>query len=191
MVLTTDVLLKGQIWAETIDSLAPLFKDRPNYDLFMLCIAIGIMYDQRIESFEETEEPPRNVPRNVMQNNDHGRLDFWFQAAILTTQTMEITEEDRLELAFGSKNEEVNSQSNKKAKKELEIDVSPVVANFRKMDFLTQFANFGVTILHEQIGDTLIESMENIKNFLTTALEGTNFGLDDIPDDVLLYDDLV
>lgn len=188
MVLTTDVLLKGQIWAETIDNLAPLFK-RPNYDIFMLCTAIGIMYDQRIESFEEIEESPRNVPRNVMQNNDEGRLDFWFQAAILTTKTMEITEEDRLELAFGSKNEELNSQSNKKAKKELEIDVSPVVANFRKMDFLTQFANFGVTILHEQIGDTLIESMENIKNFLTSALEGTNFGLDDIPDEMLLYDD--
>ena len=102
---------------------------------------------------------------------------------------MEITEEDRLELALGSKNEELNSQSNKKAKKELEIDVSPVVANFRKMDFLTQFANFGVTILHEQIGDTLIESMENIKNFLTSALEGTNFSLDDIPDEMLLYDD--
>ena len=56
MVLTTDVLLKGQIWAETIDNLAPLFK-RPNYDIFMLCTAIGIMYDQRIESFEEIEEP--------------------------------------------------------------------------------------------------------------------------------------
>ena len=162
MELTTDVLLKGSTWAATIDSLSPIFKTRTNYSIYILCIAIGIMYDGRIESFEEGDEPPRNVPRNVMQNNDGGKLDFMFQAAILSTQTEELSEEDRLELAFGEKTE------------------------FKKLDFLTQFANFGVTKLAELVGETIVESMENIKNFLTTTVEGSNFEIDGIPDDVLL-----
>lgn len=162
MELTTDVLLKGSTWAATIDSLSPVFKTRTNYSIYILCIAIGIMYDERIESFEEGDEPPRNVPRNVMQNNDGGKLDFMFQAAILSTQTEELSEEDRLELAFGEKTE------------------------FKKLDFLTQFANFGVTKLAELVGETIVESMENIKDFLTATVEGSNFEIDGIPDDVLL-----
>ena len=162
MELTTDVLLKGSTWAATIDSLAPVFKTRTNYSIYILCMTIGIMYDERIESFEEGEEPPRNVPRNVMQNNDGGKLDFMFQAAILSTQTEELSEEDRLELAFGEKSE------------------------FKKLEFLTQFANFGVTKLAELVGETIVESMENIKNFLTTTVEGSNFEIDGIPDDILL-----
>lgn len=164
MELTTDVLLKGPTWATTIDSLAPIFKTRTNYSIYILCIAIGLMYDERIESFEEGEEPPRNVPRNVMQNNDGGKLDFMFQAAILSTQTEELSEEDRLELAFGEK------------------------TDFRKLEFLTQFANFGVTKLSELVGETVVESMENIKTFLTTTVEGSNFEIDGIPDDILLED---
>lgn len=166
MELTTDVLLKGEIWAKTIDSLAPIFKTRTNYSLFILCMSIGIMYDKRIESFEEIDEPPRNVPRNVMQNNDNevGKLDYMFQAAILSTLTVDLTEDERLELAFGEKTE------------------------FKKLEFLTQFANFGVTKLYELVGETTIESMENIKNFLTSTIEGNNFDLDGLPDDVLLED---
>ena len=162
MELTTDVLLKGETWAKTIDSLAPIFKTRTNYSIFILCMSIGIMYDQRIETFEEGEEPPRNVPRNVMQNNDGGKLDFMFQAAILSTQTENLTEDERLELAFGEK------------------------TDFKKLEFLTQFANFGVTKLAELVGETPIESMDNITNFLTSTVEGTNYDVDGIPDDILL-----
>ena len=180
MELTKDVLLRGPIWARAIDKLTPIFKTRTNYSIYMLCISIGIMYDQRIEKFDEDEDylgilnstseednnTPRNVPRNVMQNNDNGKMDFMFQAAILSTKTEQLTEDERLELAFGEG------------------------TDFDKLNFLTQFANYGVTKLAEQIGETLIESMENIKGFLTSTIEGNNFDINAIPDDVWLDDDM-
>lgn len=101
-----------------------------------------------------------------MRNHDNGKLDFIFQAAILSTSTEAFTEDERLDLAFGDKTE------------------------FNKIDFLTQFANFGVTKLAELIGDTTLESMENIKNFLASSIEGRNLDIDALPDDILLDDEI-
>lgn len=50
---------------------------------------------------------------------------------------------------------------------------------------MTQFANLGVTKLVEHIGSTLLESMDNIKNFLAATVEGNNFDIDALPDDLL------
>ena len=130
--------------------------------LFMLSISIGIMYDKRIEKPEENGEDPTSIGRNVFFNNDNGKLDFMFQAAILSTTTQELSEEDRLDLAFGEKTE------------------------FNKMGFLIEFANFGVTKLVEQIDDTPLETIENIKNFLIASVEGRNLDVDGLPDDYLL-----
>ena len=158
MEITTDVALRGAAWDQAIDALAPLFKPRSQYSIFMLSLSIGIMYDRRIVSEEDYRH---SVPRNVIQNNDNGKLDFMFQAAILSTTTESLTEDQRLELAFGEK------------------------TDFKKIDFLTQFANFGVTKLVEHIGSSNVESMENIKNFLATTVEGNNFDIDALPDDLL------
>lgn len=165
MELTTDVLLRGATWNRTIDELAPIFKTRTNYSVYMLCMSIGIMYDQRIEKFDDGDVEPKSVPRNVMQNQDNGKLDFMFQAAILSTKTEDLPEDKRLELAFGDKEEN---------------------EGFNKLGFLTQFANYGVTKLAEQIGETPVESMENIKSFLTSTVEGNNFDINAIPDDIWL-----
>ena len=134
--------------------------------IYMLSLSIGIMYDKREEKLpiEEGEEI-RSVPRNVIRNNDNGKLDFIFQAAILSTTTEQFSEEERLDLAFGEK------------------------TDFKKIEFLTQFANFGVTKLIEYIGDTPIESMENIKNFFALTVEGRNLEIDALPDDILLSDE--
>ena len=142
MEITTDISLRGTAWNTVIENLSDIFKTRPNYMFYMLSLSIGIMYDKREEKLpiEEGEEI-RSVPRNVIRNNDNGKLDFMFQAAILSTTTEQFSEEERLDLAFGEK------------------------TDFKKIEFLTQFANFGVTKLIEYIGDTPIESMENIKNF--------------------------
>lgn len=158
MEITTDVALRGAAWDQAIDALSPLFKPRSQYNIFMLSLSIGIMYDRRIVSEEDYRH---SVPRNVIQNNDNGKLDFMFQAAILSTTTESFTEDQRLELAFGEK------------------------TDFKKIDFLTQFANFGVTKLVEHIGSSNVESMENIKNFLATTVEGNNFDIDALPDDLL------
>lgn len=166
MEITTDISLRGTAWNTAIENLSDIFKTRPNYMIYMLSLSIGIMYDKREEKLpiEEGEEV-RSVPRNVIRNNDNGKLDFMFQAAILSTTTEQFSEEERLDLAFGEK------------------------TDFKKIEFLTQFANFGVTKLIEYIGDTSIESMENIKNFFALTVEGRNLEIDALPDDILLSDE--
>lgn len=164
MELTTDVLLRGTAWDKAISSLGDIFKTRTNYSIYMLCVSIGVMYDKRIEKPDENNEEPRTVPRNVLQNNDNGKLDFIFQAAILSTTTETLTEDERLDLAFGEK------------------------TTFNKMAFITQFANYGVTKLVELIGSSPVESMENIKNFFAATIEGRNFDIDTLPDDILLIE---
>jgi len=162
MELTTDVLLRGTAWNKAIEGLSSIFSTRTHYSIYVLSTSIGIMYDKRIEKPIEEGEDPKNVPRNVLRNNDNGKLDFFFQAAILSTSTESITEDERLELAFGDK------------------------SDFNKIAFLTQFANFGITKLVELIGDSDIVTMDNIKNFLTATVEGRNFEIDELPDDILL-----
>lgn len=162
MEITTDVYLRGTAWNRAIDELSSIFKTRTHYMLYILSLTIGIMYDQRIEKPVEENEEVKSVPRNVIRNNDNGKLDFMFQAAILSTTTENFSEEERLDLALGEKTE------------------------FKRIDFLTQFANFGVTKLVELIGDTPLESMENIKNFLFSTVEGRNLDIDALPDDILL-----
>ena len=162
MEITTDVYLRGTAWNRAIDELSSIFKTRTHYMLYILSLTIGIMYDQRIEKPVEENEEVKSVPRNVIRNNDNGKLDFMFQAAILSTTTESFSEEERLDLAFGEKTE------------------------FKRIDFLTQFANFGVTKLVELIGDTPLESMENIKNFWFSTVEGRNLDIDALPDDILL-----
>lgn len=164
MEITTDVLLRGTEWKKAIDGLSNIFKTRPHYMLYILSMSIGIMYDRRIEKPIEDGEEPKSVPRNVLRNNDNGKLDFIFQAAILTTTTEDFSEEERLDLAFGEK------------------------TDFNKMHFLTQFANFGVTKLVEQIGSSPVETMYNIKNFLESSFEGRNFEIDDLSNQLDLDD---
>lgn len=159
MEITTDIALRGTAWDTAIDALSPLFKPRAQYSIYMLSLSIGIMYDRRIASDEDYRH---SVPRNVIQNNDNGKLDFMFQSAILSTTTESFTEDQRLELAFGEK------------------------TDFKKIDFLTQFANFGVTKLVELIGSSPLETMENVKNFLCATVEGNNFDIDALPDDLLM-----
>lgn len=164
MEITTDVLLRGTEWVKAIDNLSSIFKTRTHYSIFMLSLSIGIMYDQRIEKPEENGEDPKSIARNVLQNNDNGKLDFMFQAAILSTTTVSLSEEERLDLAFGEN------------------------TSFNRIGFLIQFANFGVTKLNECIGDSPVESMENIKNFLISTVEGRNLEINALPDEILLED---
>lgn len=163
MEITSDILLRGTAWNEVVEKLSGIFATRTNYSLFILCTTIGIMYDKRINKPEENGEDPKNVPRNVIQNNDNGKLDFMFQAAVLSTSTFDFTEEERLSIAFGDG----------------KIELS-------KTGFLTEFANYGVTELAKLIGTTHIESMDNIRDFLVSTVEGRNFDIDPLSDDILL-----
>lgn len=165
MEVRSDIMLRGTAWDNAFKNLSDIFKTRTNYSIYIISLAIGLIYDKRIDIPEDNGEEERSVPRNVIQNNDNGKLDYFFQAAVLSTMTEEFTEEQRLELAFGEKTE------------------------FNKIAFLTSFANFGVTKLIECIGATNIESMENIKNFLIATVEDRNLDIDEISDDILLSED--
>lgn len=165
MEITSDILLRGTAWNKAIADLGQIFTTRTHYSIYMLSLSIGIMYDKRIEAPAEDGEDVKTVPRTVIVNNDNGKLDFYFQAAILSTTTVMMEEEERLELAFGEK------------------------TAFNKIAFLTQFANFGVTKLVELIGDTPLESMDAIKNFMVSTVEGRNFDIDDLTIDDLTIEE--
>ena len=168
MEIRTDVPLRGTAWDSAINSYTGIFEPATQYMLFMLALSIGIMYDQRIAVPEGSDlHNSRTVPRNVINNYDRGKLDFYFQAAILTTTTEELSEERRLELAFGNDTE------------------------YRKIDLLVEFANFGIIKILDQVGGTAIETMENLKNFLTATVEGRNFDIDALSEedlDILDYE---
>jgi len=167
MEFRSDIVLKGAAWDQIIKKFNKIFSTRTKFSIYLLSLAIGIMYDQRIEKLEESEESDTyNVPRTVLiKQNMDGRIDFMFQAAILTSQTVDFNEDKRLELAFGDNND-----------------------SYKKMEFLTEFANFGATKLAEKVGNSDLESMENIKNFLVSTLEGRNFDIDGLSDEDLLSD---
>lgn len=165
MVITSDIMLKGAEWHTADEKLSTIFSKWPHYMIYYLSLSIGILYDKRIAEFED-DGYVMSVPRNVLQNNASTTLDYFFQTAILTTCTETLTEKDRLSLAFAD---------------------TPSV-EFNKIAFLTEFANFGVTILVGLIGESELESMENIKNFLASTMEGTNFEIFDITDEIFEED---
>lgn len=159
MVLTTDISVYGEYWVKTFQSLEDIFTKRTQYDIYMLSIAIGVMYDKRLPK-DVNSDYVRYIPRNVVQNNDHGRLDYMYQAAIITTKTETYSEEERLRLAFDE-------------------------SDFNKIAFLTEFANYGVKKLYESIGTTSLQTMQNIKDFLFNSVDGNNLDMDGISEDIL------
>ena len=44
MEITTDVILKGNLWKELTEKLRPIFKT--NWEVYKICTGIGIMYDK-------------------------------------------------------------------------------------------------------------------------------------------------
>lgn len=169
MELTTDIQLKGTPWITAIDGFSAIFKARPHYMLYMLAMTVGIRYDKAIKELPTAGENIPSVPRNVMQNNAGNKLDFIFQAAILSTTTLNLTEKKRLELAFGESKLEDGEKE------------------FNKIGFLTEFANFGVTKLVEQIGDTPMETMMNLKDFLDSIVDDVT-DANDLDDEIEEFD---
>lgn len=172
MEITTDVMLKGPEWRKALTALEPFFPQslQPNYSLFIIGASIGMMYDKQLETAgEESEEDKDNrasVPRTVLHRHNTD-LDFLFQAAILTSESVDFTEEQRMDLAFNPSSE----------------------IAFNRIEFLVKFANFGVIKLLEQVSDEEIDTMEKIKGFLASTVEGYNFEIDSISEEELGLED--
>ena len=173
MEIKGDVSLKGSDWRKALNILSPFFPQslQPNYSVFVISVSVGIMYDKQADyAGEETEEEKDNrpsVPRTVLHPHNTD-LDFLFQSAILTSSLVSYTEKERMSLAFDPK---------------CEIE-------FNRLEFLTKFANFGVQKLLEKTSDEPAETMQNLKLFLASTIEGYNYEIDSISDDDLEIDDL-
>ena len=152
--LTTDAYLKGPIWHDTLDKLVgTVFETQ--WDVFALCISIGMMYDGQIETDSMVpagyEVEPHSVGRNVLgKAQNRALLEFMFQTALVTTKHLDLDEDARLELAFNDKSKP---------------DFNPVA-------FLTKFANYGITKLSDVISDTEdVELLESLMTFLNSTYE--------------------
>ena len=169
MVIASNIRLKGAVWNDTIAALDEFFT-RPVYDTFMLALSIGIMYDKRIEKFDE-DDIVKELPKTVLVSYGNVKLDLCFQTAILCTETEDLSEEERLKLAF--------SESK---------DLPEEWQDVKKISFLIEFANFGVTKLKEKLGINSVETMDNLKSFLVATASGRNIEINGIPDEMLFED---
>lgn len=164
MEVTNDIILKGTAWGTAFEKLNDIFSRATHYQIFIVSLAIGIMSDSQIDSLEGEET--YSVPRNVIVNHDRGTLDFFYQAALLSSKTVEYDEDTRLEYAFAD-----------------DVD-------FDKIKFLRGFANYGVTKLVDKIGYTTLESMDNINKYIQACIEGKYYDLNELSlDDIDLIDD--
>lgn len=173
MEITSDVILKGSDWRKALDTLAPFFPQalQPNYSIYVISMSIGIMYDKQAESAGEEndldKESRASVPRTVLHPHNTD-LDFLFQSAILASSLVSYNEEQRMDLAFNPS---------------CEIKIN-------RLEFLTKFANFGVSKLLEQISDEPTDTMERIKRFLASTVEGYNYEIDSISEEDIEIDDI-
>ena len=171
MEITSDVPLKGGLWRKALQVFAPFFPQslQPNYSIYVLSMSIGIMYDKQLEmAGDEVEDETRpSVPRTVLYSHNTD-LDFLFQSAILTSSNVDFDEEQRMDLAFNS----------------------DCKTKFNRLDFLTKFANYGVTKLLKQSSDEPVETMEQIKRYLASIVEGYNYEINSISDEDIGIEDL-
>lgn len=160
MVISSDIVLKGSVWRQAVDIYKPFFSERPNYDVFLFSTAIGVMYDKRKESVDDKTDAEIQIPRTVF-NSRTTPFKHLMQSAILTTETETLDDEKRLRIAFSEEED------------------------FNAIQFLIEFANFGVEKLIELQGVNDLEIMENIKNFLVNTVEDSNYEIHEISPEII------
>jgi len=115
-------------------------------DLLIFSISIGIVYDERREVLgEERIEIARNT---LMQPRLRKALNFLFQTAVLTNEDLsKIYDDDtRMQLAF---------------------DDDFKVENFDRLQFLLEFAPFGLDMIEERVlHDNPGTAIDNLEEFL-------------------------
>lgn len=123
-------------------------------DLLIFAMSIGIVHDQRQKpTGEEKIEVARNT---IVQPRLKRSLDFLFQTAILTTSDIQekIDEDTRMRLAFND---------------EYEIE------GFDKMNFLLEFAPYGLDLIDQKILDKdPVNAVLNLNEFFEGLFEDQN-----------------
>ncbi len=164
MRIGSNIVLRGDAWAEAIDKLKPIIDTF--YGVYVISVAIGIFTDKQIDALDSTLYPDSKFEINSsMLHHNSQTLDLLFKSAIITTGNVEFLEDLRMELAF---NDDTRSEEAK---------------NFNQMGFLTKFANYGVTQLAQRITDDPLESIEAINKYIVECSDGLrfeDFELDDL-----------
>ena len=137
MQLSSDITMIHPLWERADKELcsnSELGVFNRLVDVYVLACAIGIKEDKIIseDSIEDPLSSPKTIGRNTHRENLDIRdiLDYMLQNALINSSTINFDEEERLKLAFNP--DYVNKKVN--------------AANF-----LTGFANYGITKIFERI----------------------------------------
>ncbi len=144
MNLNSDLILTHPLWdraeTELIDT-KHIFARL--VDIFVIACAIGIQSDKTITEFEQSNQA-RTIGRNTISNlaNQDLRdlMDFMLQNAVLTSKTINLSNDDRIRLAF---------------------DPEYSLPKLSPAAFLIGFANYGISEIFNKI-----DSSENINNIV-------------------------
>lgn len=191
MEIKSDIICKGSAWYKVGNGYG--YNEKPKFfstfwASFKLCMAIGILYDQQLDDETEFEEEEKmTVPRSMFNRHDE-EMKFFFQSAILASNCVDLSEKDRLYLAFS---EDVSEE-------ELEGDdyevltkgISEEALKFDRILFLKKFANYGAMRLAEILSDIDSETMEELAEFLVDSYNGETEELIKMKEVECLMDDI-
>ncbi len=175
MEIKTDIICWGNTWYQVGRGYGynetPIFF-KTFWATFKLCIAIGILYDKQLEDEENADEEEKMTVPRTMFNRHSGEMQFFFQSAILSSKCVDLSEKDRLYLAFSEdiSEEEMEGEDYETLTK----GVMEAALNFDKVEFLKKFANYGATKMLESLVDNEVETMENLATFLVDSYKGNN-----------------
>ena len=137
MQLSSDLEMRNPLWERADNELCSnneLGIFNRLVDVYVLACAIGIKEDKVIydADIDNPLATPKTIGRNTHRENLDIRdlLDFMLQNALIHSQTINLDMDERLKLAFNP------DYNNKK---------------LRAADFLTGFANYGITKIFENL----------------------------------------
>lgn len=157
MQLSSDITMYHPLWERADNELCStneLGIFNRLVDVYVLACAIGIKEDKVIidDDIDDPLSSPKTIGRNTHRENLDIRdlLDFMLQNALINSATISLDEDERLKLAFDP------DYANKK------INAS---------NFLTGFANYGITKIYENItsNSTLVVESDLYKYFESLA----------------------
>lgn len=191
MEIKSDIICRGHVWYQIGQRYGygekPVFF-KTFWATFKLCVAIGILYDKQLDDEDDADEEERMMVPRTMFNRNMGEMQFFFQSAILSSKCIDLSEKDRLYLAFSEDIPEDEMEGEDYAT--LTKDVSQEALNFDKVGFLKKFANYGASRMFEALADNDIETMENLATFLTDSYKGDTDELARMADVEELIEDL-
>lgn len=173
MEIKSDIICRGSAWYKVGNGYGYIEKPKffsTFWAAFKLCMAVGILYDKQLDDVTEYEEEEKmTVPRTMFNRYDE-EMKFFFQSAILSSNCVNLSEKDRLYLAFSEdiSEEELEGEDYDVLTK----GVSEEALKFDRILFLKKFANYGATKLAEQLSSIDSETMDNLATFLIDSYNG-------------------